>query len=67
MGYQSKPIHVDGILIDVRTNEAGKVIIGKQVGDVYAADTALTPEQAMELSDYLTEGAAKCLAARGEA
>lgn len=55
--WQSKPITVDGIAMDVRTNAAGKVVIGKQVGDVYAADLALTPDQARTLAYALLEGA----------
>lgn len=57
--WQSKPITVDGIAMDVRTNTAGKVVIGKQIGDVYAADLALTPDQARSIACALIEGADK--------
>jgi hypothetical protein len=55
--WQSNPIQIDGILMDVRANEAGNVVVGKQVGDVYAADTSLTPDQARTLAVALIDGA----------
>lgn len=61
--WQSTPIPVDGIEVQANAAQDG-VTFGKLVDGVYASDLLLTPEQAMELADALTEGAAKCLAAR---
>jgi hypothetical protein len=55
--WHSNPIQIDGIAMDVRTTEAGNVVVGKQVGDVYAADTSLTPDQARTLAVALIDGA----------
>jgi hypothetical protein len=55
--WQSTPIQIDGILMDVRTTESGNVVVGKEVGDVYAADTSLTPDQARTLAVALIDGA----------
>jgi hypothetical protein len=55
--WQSTPIKIDGILMDVRTTESGNVVVGKEVGDVYAADTSLTPDQARTLAVALIDGA----------
>jgi hypothetical protein len=43
--------------MDVRTTESGNVVVGKEVGDVYAADTSLTPDQARTLAVALIDGA----------
>jgi hypothetical protein len=61
--WQSNPIAVDGISLQVHASTEG-VDIGKVADTVYSSDLLLTPEQAMELADALTEGAAKCLAER---
>jgi hypothetical protein len=55
--WQSTPIQIDGILMDVRTTESGNVVVGKEVGEVYAADTSLTPDQARTLAVALIDGA----------
>jgi hypothetical protein len=61
--YTSQAIHLTPhACVDVHA-DAETVVLG-YVGDVVTTDAHLTPEQAMELADALTEGAAKCLAAR---
>lgn len=62
--WQSPPVRVDGIDVSVHATPRG-VIFGKLSDGVYSSDLLLTPEQAMELADALTQAAAKCLAARG--
>lgn len=49
--------------IDVHA-DASVVVLG-QVGDRIDGNIHMTPEQAIELADALTEGATRCLAARG--
>jgi hypothetical protein len=61
--WQSSPIKVDGFELRVDSSNNG-VDLGKVSGGIYASDLLLTPEQAMELADALTQGAAHCLAAR---
>jgi hypothetical protein len=56
----------DELHADVKAS-ATTVTLGTYNDAVQASDLVLTPEQAMELADALTEGAAKCLAARGQA
>lgn len=63
--WQSNLIAVDGIEVRVHASVEG-VTLGKLVDGIYASDLVLTPEQAMELADALTEGATACIAARGE-
>lgn len=62
--WKSKPIEVDGIQLQIHVSDDG-VTLGKIHDGVYSSDLLLTPEQAMELADALTQAAAKCLAARG--
>lgn len=62
--WQSNTIPVDGIEIQIHASDEG-VTFGKLVDGVYASDLLLTPEQAMELADALTEAATACIAARG--
>lgn len=64
--WQSTPVPVDGIEVQVHAARDG-VTFGKLVDGVYASDLLLTPEQACDIAEALTTGAAKCLAARGEA
>jgi hypothetical protein len=54
--WQSNPIEVDGMTVDVRA-EAGSVTQGRTVGDVYASDLQLTPDQARALAVALIDGA----------
>lgn len=54
--WQSNPIAVDGMTVDVRA-EAGSVTQGRTVGDVYASDLQLTPHKARMLAYALLEGA----------
>lgn len=64
--WTSTPIHIDGIDLQVSSSVDG-VTVGRTIDGVYASDLLLTPEQAMEIAEALTEGAAKCLSDRGEA
>lgn len=65
--WASSPIQIrDELQIDVKAS-AEAVTFGTYNDAVQASDLVLTAEQAMELADALTEGAAKCFAARGEA
>lgn len=66
MLWTSNPIAVNGIEVQVQASDDG-VTVGKTVDGIYASDLLLTPEIAMQLADALTQGAAKCLAERGEA
>lgn len=61
--WQSSPIPVDGIEVRVHADADG-VTLGKLVDGIYASDLVLTPEQAMQIADALTEGATRCLTAR---
>jgi hypothetical protein len=49
--------------VETRASLEG-VTVGKQVDGVYASDTLMTPEQAMEHADNLTRAAAIVLQAR---
>lgn len=61
--YASQAIHLtQHTCVDVHA-DASVVVLG-MVGDRIHGDIHFTPEQAIELADALTEGAAKCLAAR---
>lgn len=61
--YASQAIHLTPhTCVDVHA-DANVVVLG-QVGDRTDGNIHLTPEQAIELADALTEGATKCLAAR---
>jgi hypothetical protein len=65
--WASSPIQIrDELQVDVKAS-AESVTFGTYNDAVQASDLVLTPEQAMEIADALTQGAAKCLAARGEA
>ena len=64
--WASGPIQVrDELQVDVKASTES-VIFGKYNDAVEAYDLVLTPEQAIEIAEALTTGAAKCLAARGE-
>lgn len=54
--WQSTPIAVDGIEVQIRSNESG-VTFGKTVEGVYASDLLLTPDEARRLARALLEGA----------
>jgi hypothetical protein len=63
--WVSAPIQIHAELhADVKVT-ASTVTLGTYNDAVQASDLILTAEQAMELADALTEGAAKCLAAQG--
>lgn len=63
--WASSPIQIrDELQIDVKAT-AESVTFGTYNDAVQASDLVLTPEQAMELADALTQGATRCLAARG--
>lgn len=62
--WASDPIQIrDELHIDVKASD-DVVTLGTYNDAVQAADLALTPEQAMELADALTEAATRCIAAR---
>jgi len=62
--YSSQAIHLTPhTCVDVHA-DASVVVLG-MVGDRIHGDIHLTPELAVELADALTEGATRCLAARG--
>jgi hypothetical protein len=63
--WQSTPIELPASTIDVKADSEG-VTLGAQSDGSLLVDLHITPEQAMELADALTQGAAHCLAARGE-
>ena len=64
--WASSPILIrDELQIDVKASADG-VTFGTYNDAVQASDLVLTPEQAIELAEALTTGAAHCLAARGE-
>jgi hypothetical protein len=62
--WTSNPIRLTAASLDVKADADG-VTLGAQSDGSLLVDLHCTPEQAMELADALTEGAAKCLAARG--
>jgi hypothetical protein len=65
--WASGPIQIqDELHADVSAT-ASTVTLGTYNDAVQASDLVLTPEQAIELADALTEGATRCLAARGQA
>jgi hypothetical protein len=62
--WASAPIQIrDELRVDVKAS-ADTVTFGTYNDAVQASDLVLTPEQAMELADALTQGATRCLAAR---
>jgi hypothetical protein len=62
--WASPPIQIRGELaLDAKATTEG-VTLGRFMDAVLAEDLVLTPEQAMELADALTQGATRCLAAR---
>jgi hypothetical protein len=64
--WTSEPIRInDDTCVDVSADEHG-VVLGQQ-GAAWLEDLHLEPELAIELAEALTTGAAKCLAARGNA
>lgn len=63
--WASSPIQIrDELRVDVKAS-AESVTFGTYNDAVQASDLVLTPEQAMELADALTQAATRCLAARG--
>jgi hypothetical protein len=64
--WTSNPIHLTAASVDVKADAEG-VTLGAQSDGSLLIDLHMTPEKAMEIADALTQGAAKCLAARGEA
>lgn len=65
--WHSNPIKLDAdASVDVKA-DAGGVTLGAQSDGSLLVDLHFTPEQAIEIAEALTTGAAKCLAARGEA
>lgn len=65
--WASNPIQIrDELKVDVKAS-AESVTFGTYNDAVQASDLVLTPEQAIQIATALIEGAAKCLAARGEA
>jgi hypothetical protein len=62
--WASGPIQIrDDLHADVKASASG-VTFGTYNDAVQASDLVLTPEQAVEIAEALTAGAAKCLAAR---
>jgi hypothetical protein len=62
--WASSPIQIrDELRVDVKAS-AESVTFGTYNDAVQASDLVLTPEQAIEIAETLTTGAAKCLAAR---
>jgi len=62
--WESGPIQIrDELHVDVKASDSN-VTLGTFNDAVHAIDLVLSPEQAMALADALTEGAARCLAAR---
>jgi hypothetical protein len=63
--WESGPIQIrDELHVDVKASDSN-VTLGTFNDAVQAIDLVLSPEQAMALADALTEGATRCLAARG--
>jgi hypothetical protein len=63
--WASSPIQIrDELKVDVKAS-AETVTFGTYNDAVQASDLVLTPEQAMELADALSEAATRCLATRG--
>jgi hypothetical protein len=63
--WASSPIQIrDELRVDVKAS-AESVTFGTYNDAVQASDLVLTPEQAIELAEALTQGATRCLAARG--
>jgi hypothetical protein len=61
--WKSEKIEITpSVFVDVKANANG-VVLG-QGNDVWFHDLHLVPEQACQIADALTQGAAKCLAAR---
>lgn len=63
--WQSTPIELTATTLDVKADAEG-VTLGAQSDGSLLVDLHCTPEQAIELAEALTTGAAKCFAARGE-
>ena len=62
--WASSPIQIRGELaIDVKAC-AEHVTFGMFMNAVFADEIVLTPEQAIQIAEALTEGATHCLAAR---
>lgn len=56
MAWQSKPITIDGIEVQVHADEDG-VTFGKIVDEVYASDLVLTTAQARQIGNDLIDAA----------
>ena len=55
---------VRSVFVDVKANAKGVVLA--QGDDVWFHDLHVAPEQACAIAEALTQGAARCRAARGE-
>jgi len=64
--WKSESIQINSsVIVDVKANAKG-VVLG-QGNEVWFHDLHLTPEQAIKTSEALSEGASRCLQARGDA
>jgi hypothetical protein len=60
--WASQPIHLtEELALQVRATSDG-VDLGKNVGEVFASETLLTPGQANDLAGALVQAATKCRA-----
>lgn len=64
--WQSSPIQVDGIELQIHASDAG-VTFGKMIDGIYASDLLLDPSQTLQLIEALTLGVTECLKAQGRA
>jgi hypothetical protein len=63
--WESGPIQIrDELHVDVKASDSN-VTFGTFNDAVQASDLVLTPELAIEIAEALTQGAYRCLAARG--
>lgn len=58
--WQSEPLHIDGVTVDVKASVEG-VTLGQSVDGVYASDTLLEPEQAIAYGNALITAGEKCI------
>ena len=63
MSWQSAPIAIDGITIDIKADASG-IDFGKTVDGVYASDLHLAPEDALAIADALQEAVIQCRSMR---
>lgn len=63
--WASSPIQIrDELHVDIKAS-AEAVTLGTYNDAVQASDLVLTPEQAIQIAEALTEASTHCLAARG--